>query len=119
MSTPDEKLREDTDQKNVEERWASDPDLTRLRDALASPPGPEKSLLPQIQRRIFVNTKGRYFRQRDRANRDPLPLILGSALLVLALLAATYYALSPLLDAQTLQKGPTGEGLPTKGARQP
>lgn len=69
-----------------------------LQSALAEPPAPEKSLLPGIQHRIYVQTRGRYFHSRRTRMRDPYLLLLMTALLILAIGAAAFVALHPLLD---------------------
>lgn len=72
-----------------------------LQQALADPPAPKKSLLPGIQERIRVRTKGRYYRDRFSKAKDPVPLLLMAVLLVLIICATTFLVIQPLVDAPT------------------
>lgn len=72
-----------------------------LQQALAEAPAPKKSLLPGIQERIRVRTKGRYYRDRFSKAKDPVPLLLMAVLLVLIICAATFLVIQPLVDAPT------------------
>lgn len=56
--------------------------------ALRNPPPLERSLLPSIQARIRRETHGRYFNTGRQRFRDPTVLLLGAAMLLLALGAA-------------------------------
>jgi hypothetical protein len=59
-----------------------------LSQALGSPPKLERSLLPAVQARVRRETMGRYFGNRHRSFKDPTLLLLGAAMLLLALGAA-------------------------------
>lgn len=76
----------------------SDPMSGLLRRALESPPTPEKSLLPRIQERIRAQTRGRFYRDRWSRAKDPVPLLLMVALLILILCAATFLVFQPLVE---------------------
>ena len=86
---------------------ASDPLSGLLRSALAEAPVPERSLLPGIQQRIRVRTKGRYFRDRWSTARDPVSYLLMAALLILILAAALFLVMQPLMEAPTKTQLPT------------
>src|SRR5690606_33869326 len=77
----------------------SDPIAQMLRGALDKAPTPEHSLLPKIQKRIRIITRGRYYRDRWSATRDPVSLLLMIALLILILAAALFLVMQPLVDA--------------------
>jgi hypothetical protein len=81
---------ERTDTPPSSEDLSSDDQATRalLGRVLGSPPRLERSLLPSIQARIRRETHGRYFSSKRRIFRDPTLLLLGSAMLLLALAAA-------------------------------
>lgn len=85
----------------------SDPIAEMLRGALHQVPTPKRSLLPQIQQRIRITTKGRYFRDRWSTARDPVPLLLMAALLILILCAAVFLVMQPLVEAPQKTKLPT------------
>ena len=74
----------------------SDPLVKTLAQALAHPPPPRRPLLPQIQHRIHQRTRGRYYRPKRIALRDPITwaLIVGVALALIAI--AAFLVLSPL-----------------------
>jgi hypothetical protein len=86
---------------------ASDPIATALRGALAYAPSPQKSLLPKIQQRIRITTRGRYYRDRWSTARDPVPFLLMIALLILILAAAVFLVLQPLVEAPEKTHLPT------------
>lgn len=65
-----------------------------LRRALASPPVQKRSVLPEVQKRIYQQSRGRYF---GRRRFDSMPLLLGTAILILLLGAVIYAVLLPLL----------------------
>lgn len=90
------------DPKEVErllEASERDPSLLLLKSALGEAPRPPRSLLPKIQDRIHLRTRGRYFKTRYSRSLDPIPLLLVAALLVLLLAAAVYLVLQPLTGA--------------------
>lgn len=96
----DEELRRGSE---VEEEPASerrsDPLGGLLKSALRDPPDPGGSLLPKIQERIRVRTRGRFYRDRWSALPDPVSLILMTALLILILAVAVFLVLQPLVSA--------------------
>ncbi len=74
----------------------SDPEFGRwLNAALGEPPRPTRSLLPSVEQRIFVQSKGRHFR-RSRALTNPSLLVLGLGCVLLVLAAAAYLTLGRL-----------------------
>ena len=74
----------------------SDPQLSRLLNAaLGEPPKPTRSLLPGVEHRIFVQSRGRYFRHR-RALTNPSLLLLGLGCVLLVLAAVAYLTLGKL-----------------------
>ena len=73
-----------------------DPSLSLLRNALRDAPHPERSLLPKIQDRIRLRTRGRYFRTRYSRSLDPISLMLIVCLLVLLVLTAVFLVFQPL-----------------------
>jgi len=73
-----------------------EPALSLLKSALRDAPVPERSLLPKIQDRIRIRTRGRYFRDRYSRSLDPVPLLLIVCLLVLLLLTAVFLVYQPL-----------------------
>ncbi len=109
MTDTDERDPNDRDYATPKAVRDSDPMIDQLRHALGSPPGPRRSLLPKIQDRIRVRTRGRYFRDRYSQSTDPVPLILLMALFVLVISAAVYLVFKPLVDQPEpvkLQKAP-------------
>lgn len=86
------------DDEPVSER-ASDPLGGLLKNALREPPKPARSLLPKIQERIRLRTRGRYFRDRWSVARDPVSMILMVALLIAILAAAVFLVMQPLVSA--------------------
>lgn len=85
----------------------SDPIAAVLKSALADAPHPPRSLLPKIQQRIRVTTRGRYYRDRWSTARDPVPILLMIALLILILAAAVFLVLQPLVEAPEKTHLPT------------
>ena len=77
----------------------SDPGLDLLRSALAEPPQLKKSVLSAVQHRIFEQTRGRYYKQRQSLLKDPTLMLLAGAVLILILTAAGYLVLVPLMNA--------------------
>jgi len=77
-------------------RGEEEPALSLLKSALRDVPHPERSLLPKIQDRIRLRTRGRYFRSRYSRSLDPIPLLLIVCLLVLLLLTAIFLVFQPL-----------------------
>lgn len=77
-------------------RGDDDPALSLLKSALYKAPLPERSLLPKIQDRIRIRTRGRYFRTRYSRSLDPVPLLLIVCLLILLLLTAVFLVFQPL-----------------------
>lgn len=90
----------------AEEQRESDPTARLLRRALETPPPPHKSFLPSIQERIRRRTRGRYFRDRWSRSRDPIPLLMVLALIVLILAAAVFLVLQPLMGEAESVKMP-------------
>jgi len=74
----------------------AEPALALLKSALRDAPLPERSLLPKVQDRIRLRTRGRYFRTRYSRSLDPVPLLLIVCLLVLLLLTAVFLVFQPL-----------------------
>jgi hypothetical protein len=70
--------------------------LSLLKNALQDAPLPDRSLLPKIQDRIRIRTRGRYFRSRYSRSLDPIPLLLIVCLLVLLVLTAIFLVFQPL-----------------------
>lgn len=95
----------------------SDPLGGLLKSALAEPPARKKSLLPKIQERIRIRTRGRYYRDRWSTARDPVSLILMVALLILILAAAVFLVMQPLVGAprETQLGAPAIDPLATEG----
>jgi|GEM_PF-2318881 len=85
----------------------SNPMAALLQQALAEPPAPKRSLLPNIQQRIRVHTRGRFYRDRWSVARDPISLLLMVALLILILGAALFMVLQPLIDVPQKTELPT------------
>lgn len=85
----------------------SDPMAALLKQALAEPPAPKRSLLPGIQQRIRVHTRGRYYKDRWSLDSNPVSLLLMVALLILTLGAALFMVLQPLIDVPTKTQLPT------------
>src|SRR5688572_3199492 len=77
-------------------RGEDEPALSLLKNALRDAPLPERSLLPKIQDRIRMRTRGRYFRSRYSRSLDPIPLLLIVCLLVLLVLTAVFLVFQPL-----------------------
>jgi hypothetical protein len=73
-----------------------DRSLSLLKSALRDAPHPERSLLPKIQDRIRLRTRGRYFRSRYSRSLDPISLLLIACLLVLLVLTAVFLVFQPL-----------------------
>ena len=73
-----------------------EPAVSLLRSALQEAPLPDRSLLPKIQDRIRLRTRGRYFRSRYSRSLDPIPLLLIVCLLVLLVLTAVFLVFQPL-----------------------
>ncbi len=65
-----------------------------LRRVLGTPPALKRSVLPEVQKRIYQQSRGRYF---GRRRFDSMPLLLGAAILILLLGAVIYAVLLPLL----------------------
>lgn len=78
---------------------SSDPLGGLLARALADAPAPPKSLLPGIQHRIRVRTKGLYYRDRWGGTRGPISLLLMVALLILIMVAAIFLVMHALVEA--------------------
>lgn len=96
----DEELRRDSDiEDEPQSERESDPLGGLLKSALRDPPDPGRSFLPKIQERIRARTRGRFYRDRWSALRDPVSLILMAALLILILAAAVFLVLQPLVSA--------------------
>lgn len=78
------------------ERDETDRDSTTdlLRRALGTPPALKRSVLPEVQKRIYQQSRGRSF---GRRRFDGMPLLLGTAILILLLGAVIYAVLLPLL----------------------
>jgi hypothetical protein len=106
MSGDDSTDRTDEELSPMSDR-ASDPIAQMLRGALKESPSPKRSLLPQIQQRIRITTRGRYFRDRWSTARDPVPLLLMAALLILILCAAVFLVMQPLVEAPQKTKLPS------------
>lgn len=83
-------------EKDIQER-DSDRMAQLLRSALAEPPALTKSLLPSIQERIRLRTRGRYYRDRWSRSRNPISLVLIATLIILIMTAAVYLVLQPLV----------------------
>jgi hypothetical protein len=81
------------------ERLASDPITGLLQKALDDAPLPKRSLLPKIQQRIHITTRGRYYRDRFSQLQSPVSLLLMAALLIAILAAAVFLVLQPLMEA--------------------
>lgn len=77
----------------------SDPIVGLLRGALEEPPPLKRSLLPGIQTRIRIQTKGRYYRDRFSQSKNPVSFLLMAILLVLILAVALFLVVMPLVDA--------------------
>ncbi len=77
----------------------SDPITVLLRDALKETPRPKRSLLPGVQQRIRIQTKGRYYRDRFSRSENPVSFLLMAILLVLILATALFLVVMPLVDA--------------------
>lgn len=58
---------------------------------------PKPSLLPGIQERIRIHTRGRYFRRKDNPLRNPTLLLLATGCFLLVLAAVLYASLGSLL----------------------
>jgi hypothetical protein len=111
----DQKQAGDIDDDLVESERNSDPLGGLLGRALSDVPVPQGSLLPGIQHRIRVRTKGRYFRDRWNVVRNPVTLLLMTALLVLVLAAAIFLVMEALLSEPEEQ--PSGpEMAPSSGS---
>lgn len=89
-------MSEDDDLKGELESGEDEPSLSLLKSALRDAPLPERSLLPKIQDRIRMRTRGRYFRSRYSRSLDPIPLLLIVCLLVLLVLTAVFLVFQPL-----------------------
>ena len=87
---------ESEDVERLLSRGEDEPALSLLKSALRDAPIPERSLLPKIQDRIRIRTRGRYFRSRYSRSLDPIPLLLIICLLVLLLLTAIFLVFQPL-----------------------
>lgn len=87
---------ESEDVEHLLSRGEDEPALSLLKSALRDAPLPERSLLPKIQDRIRIRTRGRYFRSRYSRSLDPVPLLLIVCLLVLLLLTAIFLVFQPL-----------------------
>lgn len=87
---------ESEDVERLLSRSEDEPALSLLKSALRDAPLPERSLLPKIQDRIRIRTRGRYFRSRYSRSLDPIPLLLIVCLLVLLLLTAVFLVYQPL-----------------------
>lgn len=111
----DEKQQDEIDDEMVEGERASDPLGGLLGRALSQVPSPRGSLLPGIQHRIRMRTKGRYYRARWNSVRNPTTLLLMMALLVLISAAAIFLVLEALLSEPG--EGASGpEMAPPRGA---
>jgi hypothetical protein len=60
-------------------------------------PMPERSLLPSIQERLYVHTRGRYFKRKSDGLSGRTTLLLGLAMLLLILALIGFVGLEPLL----------------------
>lgn len=89
-----DQLREESDDDR-----ASDPMAELLKRALADAPSPTRDFLPNIQKKIRLRTRGRYFRDRWSTSRNPVSLILMATLLLVILCATLFLVLQPLVDA--------------------
>jgi hypothetical protein len=88
-----------------------------IHGALSNVPMPEESLLPGIQKRISARTRGRYFKARQARLRDPLLLVVLGALLVLALMTASYLVMYHLYGSSSPGRGDSPRD--AQGADQP
>lgn len=77
-----------------------------LRRALGTPPMQKRSVLPEVQKRIYQQSRGRYF---GRRRFDSMPLLLGTAILILLLGAVIYAVLLPLLGGAQSPGAPLHE----------
>jgi len=94
MTTDAEDSRAGSDDAFERDEADRDSTVDLLRRALAAPPALKRSVLPEVQKRIYQQSRGRYF---GRRRFDSMPLLLGSAILILLLGAVIYAVLLPLL----------------------
>lgn len=108
----------DDTQEHREEEEENSPLKRLLGEALAAPPRRAGTLLPKIQERIYVRTRGRYFRPRRAHLRDPATLTLLVALALALMLLASFLVFHALTDASETPKAPrateTGEETPAQ-----
>jgi len=75
----------------------NDPVTLLLQKALAQPPEPRIVFLPGVQERIRLRTRGRYFGKRRSAFRDPVILLLVSAMLILLMGVVVFVVFEALM----------------------
>ncbi len=88
-----------------QEPASHDPVASLLQKALATPPEPQIRFLPHVQERIRIRTRGRYFKKRREAFRDPIILLLMAAVLILLLGAAAFFTLEPMMGPVAPSEG--------------
>ena len=91
------------------DRSTQDPVTLLLQKALAQPPEPRIVFLPGVQERIRSRTRGRYFGKRRAVFRDPVILLLATALLILLMGAVVFVVFDTLLSPSSTSKEPHEE----------